>query len=62
MPTRPTTTKASAYLGYTTVTTPAGSPYTATFSATLAAPVANGEYITATATDPAGNTSEFSAR
>ena len=50
------------YLGYTTVTTPAGSPYTVTFSATLSAAVANGEYITATATDPAGNTSEFSAQ
>ena len=50
------------YLGFTTATTPAGSPYTVTFTATLSASVADGEYITATATDPANNTSEFSAQ
>jgi CSLREA domain-containing protein len=50
------------YLGYTTVTTPGTTPYTVTFSATLTASVVNGEYITATATDPGNNTSEFSAQ
>ena len=53
--------EAQRYLGSTTVTTPGTSPYTTTFTATIAAVVAPGEYITATATDPAGNTSELSA-
>ncbi|MGN6543573.1 MAG: DUF4347 domain-containing protein, partial [Aureliella sp.] len=49
------------YLGYTTVTTPMSSPYTVSFSATLTASVAAGEYITATATSPSSSTSEFSS-
>ncbi len=49
------------FLGFTTVTTPAATPYTTSFNVTLNATVAEGEYITATATDPSGNTSEFSA-
>jgi hypothetical protein len=47
------------YLGFITLQTPAGP--TATYSVTLAmAGVLPGQFITATATDQAGNTSEFS--
>ena len=46
------------YLGSASVTTNASG--NAVFSVTLAAAVSAGEYITATATDPTGNTSEFS--
>ncbi|MGN6134552.1 MAG: cadherin domain-containing protein, partial [Aureliella sp.] len=49
------------YLGYIDVTTPSSSPYTTSFSTTLSASVTAGEYITATATSPNDNTSEFSA-
>ena len=45
------------YLGATTA--PIGAAGTATFSATITAPVALGETVTATATGPDGNTSEF---
>jgi hypothetical protein len=45
------------YLGTTGVTTDTGGD--ATFSVPLAATVPAGAFITATATDPAGNTSEF---
>ena len=47
------------FLGSIIVTTSPGGA--APFSATLTAPSAVGEFITATATDPLGNTSEFSA-
>jgi CSLREA domain-containing protein len=47
------------YLGAYTVTTSAGG--VATFSTTLAVTVATTETVSATATDPNGNTSEFSA-
>ncbi|HEX8073006.1 MAG TPA: LamG-like jellyroll fold domain-containing protein [Pyrinomonadaceae bacterium] len=46
------------FLGTTTVTTDGAG--NAAISATLAAAVAGGQVVTATATDPAGNTSEFS--
>ena len=46
------------YLGSTTVTT--GSDYDANIDATLATPVPAGWVVSATATDPLGNTSEFS--
>jgi hypothetical protein len=45
------------YLGSSTVTTDAGG--NAHFSVTLAAASSAGEWISATATDPSGNTSEF---
>jgi CSLREA domain-containing protein len=45
------------YLGTTNVTTNAAG--TVTFGLTLAANLAAGEFVTATATDPANNTSEF---
>jgi trimeric autotransporter adhesin len=48
--------EAQEYLGSTTMTTDAGG--NGAFTATVAR--ANGRYITATATDPTGNTSEFS--
>jgi titin len=47
------------YLGSATVTTDGSG--NATFSVTLAAASSQGEVISATATDPGGNTSEFSA-
>ncbi|HEV2969180.1 MAG TPA: autotransporter-associated beta strand repeat-containing protein [Pirellulales bacterium] len=46
------------YLGAISVTT--DSTGTATFSASLTAATSTGDWVTATATDPAGNTSEFS--
>jgi CSLREA domain-containing protein len=46
------------FLGFTNVTTNASGQ--ATFSVTLNANVTGGQTITATATDPSGNTSEFS--
>ena len=46
------------FIGSTTVTT--DSNCNAAFSASLPVAVAAGQFITATATDPAGNTSEFS--
>ena len=46
------------YLGSAVVTTDAGG--NASFEVTLAAATTPGEVVTATATDPAGNTSEFS--
>src|SRR5262249_41373959 len=46
------------YLGSTTVTTDGLG--NAAFDLTLAATTASGEWVTATATDPAGSTSEFS--
>ncbi|HKP11149.1 MAG TPA: BACON domain-containing carbohydrate-binding protein, partial [Blastocatellia bacterium] len=46
------------FLGSATATTNAGG--NATFSATLAGAATTGQFITATATDAAGNTSEFS--
>ena len=46
------------FLGSTTVNTDAGG--NASFNPTLAAAAAGGESLTTTATDPAGNTSEFS--
>ncbi len=49
------------YLGFVNVTTPVSSPNTVTFNTTLTASVVAGEYVTATATDPSNNTSEFSA-
>jgi hypothetical protein len=48
----------TTYLGSTTVTTDASG--NATFSVTLSAMTPAGQWITATATDPNGNTSEFS--
>jgi hypothetical protein len=48
-----------AMLSATTVTTNAGG--SASFAVGGVGPVANGSVATATATDPAGNTSEFSA-
>src|SRR5207244_2315329 len=45
------------YLGSTTVTTSGGG--NASFDVTLAAATAADEVVTATATDPGGNTSEF---
>ena len=47
------------YLGSTTVTTDASG--NASFSVELLSATLPGEFVTATATDPAGNTSEFSA-
>ncbi|HEX8071742.1 MAG TPA: FG-GAP-like repeat-containing protein [Pyrinomonadaceae bacterium] len=47
------------FLGSTTVTTDASG--NATFNPTLASATTAGQAVTATATDPAGNTSEFSA-
>ena len=47
------------YLGYVDVTTNGSG--NATFSQPLSAVVAVGEVVTSTATDPLGNTSEFSA-
>ena len=47
------------YIGYTQVTTDASC--SASFEVTLPVSVAPGFVVTATATDPAGNTSEFSA-
>ncbi len=46
------------YLGQTTVTTDGSGQ--ATFTATLNSPIAPGKVVTTTATDPSGNTSEFS--
>jgi uncharacterized repeat protein (TIGR01451 family) len=46
------------FLGFTTVNTDAGG--NATFSVTLEVAVPDGQVVTATATDPSGNTSEFS--
>ena len=46
------------YLGSTTATTDASGR--ATFQVVLLAPTFNGDYVTATATDSAGNSSEFS--
>jgi len=46
------------YLGSTTVTTDATG--TANFSASLSASTSTSDWVTATATDPTGNTSEFS--
>ncbi len=46
------------FLGQTTVTTDAGG--NASFSVTLDSGNLTGAFVTATATDPAGNTSEFS--
>jgi len=46
------------FIGSTTVTT--GTDCGATFNVTLPVSVPAGQFITATATDPAGNTSEFS--
>jgi hypothetical protein len=48
----------TTYLGSTTVTTDANG--NATFSVTLSTMTSTGQWITATATDPNGNTSEFS--
>jgi hypothetical protein len=48
-----------AYLGYVTVTTDGSG--NATFAAILADPGASGQVVSATATDPLGNTSEFAA-
>jgi hypothetical protein len=48
------------YLGFVNVSTPAGNNNVA-FGVTLATALAAGEYVTATATDPSNNTSEFSA-
>jgi hypothetical protein len=53
------------YLGFTTVTTPTTeiSPaggYVVSFSVTFPEVISSGEFITATATDPGNNTSEFS--
>jgi hypothetical protein len=47
------------YLGSATTTTNASG--NASFTITLPAATTNGEWLTATATDPSGNTSEFSA-
>ena len=47
------------YLGSVTVNTDASG--TGSFSSTPGSPLVVGQFITATATDPAGNTSEFSA-
>ena len=47
------------YLGFVTVTTDAAG--NATFSTDITAAVSVGEYVSATATDASGNTSEFSA-
>jgi titin len=47
------------YIGSATATTNSGG--TANFTAVLPVGVSNGQFITATATDPAGNTSAFSA-
>ena len=47
------------FLGWITVTT--DSTGLATFTATFAATLAPGEVITATTTDPLGDTSEFSS-
>jgi CSLREA domain-containing protein len=47
------------YLGFTTITTDAGGD--AVFNAELSVIVPQGRAVTATATDPDGNTSEFSA-
>jgi hypothetical protein len=52
------TSQSQTYLGSITVTTDATGK--ATFTATLPITVAKGQLITATATDPLGNTSEFS--
>jgi len=46
------------YLGSTTATSSGGCSYT--FSFTTSSPLAAGRVVTATATDPSGNTSEFS--
>ncbi|MGI9020326.1 MAG: hypothetical protein ACR2G3_06420 [Solirubrobacterales bacterium] len=46
------------FLGETSVTTNSGGD--ASFSTTLPVPGLEGQYVTGTATDPAGNTSEFS--
>ena len=51
--------EAERYLGSTSVGT--GASWIATFDVYLPATTSTGEYITATATDPAGNTSELSA-
>jgi Calx-beta domain len=47
------------FIGFTNVTTDANG--NASFNITLNVPVANNRIVTATATDPIGNTSEFSA-
>jgi streptogramin lyase len=47
------------FLGFTTATTDAGG--NVSFSVSLNVPVSAGRVLTATATDPVGNTSEFSA-
>lgn len=49
------------YLGYTNVTTDAVGDVSNCFIVTFPYPAITGQYITATATDPFGNTSEFSA-
>ena len=49
------------YLGYTNVTTAADGGVTNCFIITFADAVKTGLFVTATATDPFGNTSEFSA-
>ena len=47
------------YIGYATATT--DSSGRASFSFSMSTPDSTGEYLSATATDPAGNTSEFSS-
>jgi len=50
--------EAETYLGYANVSTPGGG--TVSFNATLPTATASGRWVTATATDDAGNTSELS--
>ncbi|HVC93645.1 MAG TPA: DUF4214 domain-containing protein [Pirellulales bacterium] len=52
-------TEGQTFLGFTTVTTNASGVFN--FSANVTATVSSGQFVTATATDPNGNTSEFSA-
>ena len=49
----------STFLGFANVTTDAGG--NANFTVTVPIPVLPGQFISATATDPGNNTSEFSA-